>query len=101
LSFTSLAKFSSICALAFLMLSLHTQTTALLPLSVHFPLFPQFKLQVLAQPQWSPASPSRLLLLGDGEPLRSQKGVLKELPALFCTNVLQDSFPRDPTQQFL
>lgn len=33
--------------------------------------------------------------------MRSQKGVLKELPALFCTRSLKDSFPGDPTQQFL
>ena len=75
--------------------------TTLLPLSVHFPLFSQFKLQVLAQPQWSPASPARLLLLGDGEPLYLQKGALEELPALFCTHAFKGSFPGDPTQQFL
>jgi len=33
--------------------------------------------------------------------LHSQKGVLKELPALFCTHALKDSFPGVPTQQFL
>ena len=33
--------------------------------------------------------------------MHSQKGVLKELPALFCTHALKDSFPGDPTQQFL
>ena len=75
--------------------------TTLLPPSMHFPLFSQFELQVLALPRRSPASPAELLLLGDGEPLHSQKGVLKELPALFCTHALKDSFPGDPTQQFL
>ena len=39
--------------------------TTLLPLSVRFPLFPQFKLQVLAQPCRSAASPAPFLLLGD------------------------------------
>jgi len=48
-----------------------------------------------------PASPAHLLLLGDGEPLNFQKGILKELPALFCTHALKDGFPGDPTQQFL
>ena len=72
----------------------------LLPLSVHFPLFPQFQLQVLTKLQWLPASPAQLLL-GDGELLRSQKGVLKELPALFCTHALKDRFPEDPIQPFL
>ena len=38
---------------------------------------------------------------GDEEPLRSQKGVHKMLPALFCTHALKDSFPGHPTQQFL
>ena len=33
--------------------------------------------------------------------MRSQKGVLKKSPALFCTHALKDSFPGDPTQQFL
>ena len=33
--------------------------------------------------------------------MSSQKDVLKELPALFCTHALKDSFPGDPTQQFL
>ena len=33
--------------------------------------------------------------------MHSQKGVLKELPALFFTHALKDSFPGDPTQQFL
>ena len=31
----------------------------------------------------------------------SQKGVLQELPALFCTHALKDRFPADPIQQFL
>ena len=30
----------------------------------------------------------------------SQKGVLKELPALFCAHALKDMFPGDPPQQF-
>ena len=37
----------------------------------------------------------------DLEPLSSQKGVLKQLPGLFCAHALKDSFPGDPTQQFL
>ena len=74
--------------------------TTLFPLSVHFPLFPQFKLQVLAQPCQLPA-PALLLLLVDGELLRSQNSVLKELPALLWSYALKDSFPGDPTQQFL
>jgi len=75
--------------------------TTLLPLSVHYPLFSQFKLQELAQPRWSPASPARLLLLGDEELLRSQEGVLKKLPAFFCAHAIKDSFLGDPTQKFL
>ena len=31
----------------------------------------------------------------------SQKGVLPELPALFCTRAHKDSFPGDLTRQFL
>src|SRR5699024_3309469 len=41
--------------------------TTLLPPSMHFPLFSQFQLQVLALPRRSPASPAELLLRGDGE----------------------------------
>ena len=74
--------------------------TTLLPLPVRFPLFHQFKLQVLAQPCQLPA-PALLLLLVDGELLRSQNSVLKELPALLWSYALKDSFPGDPTQQFL
>jgi len=74
--------------------------TTLLPLPVQFRLFPQFKLQVLTQPQWSPASPAQLFLLVDGELLCSQEGGLKELPALFCTHAIKDCFPGDRTQQW-
>ena len=48
--------------------------TALLSLSVHFALFPQFTLQDLTQLQQLPPFPAQLLLLGDGKPLGSQKG---------------------------
>jgi len=33
--------------------------------------------------------PAQLLLLRDGEPSCSQKGILKELPALFCAHALR------------
>ena len=33
--------------------------------------------------------------------MHSQKGVLQELPALFCSYALKGIFPGDPTQQFL
>ena len=75
--------------------------TTLLPLPVPFPLFPQFKLQVLAHTCQSPTSSAQFLLPGDGKLLHSQKGVFKELPALFCAHTVKDSFPGDPTQQFL
>ena len=65
----------------------------LLPLSVHFLLFPQFKLQVLAQPCQFPASSARFLILDDGELSSLQKIVLKEFPAWLCSFVLLDSFP--------
>jgi len=69
-----------------------SQCSSLLPLSVHFLLIPQFNQQVLAQTCWFPVSSASFLLLGDGELLFSQKGVLKELSILFC------SFGRKNTQ---
>ena len=65
--------------------------TIRLPLPVHFPLFPQFKLQVLAQPCQLPISSAQFLLLGDGDLLCLKKGVLKEIPSLFCSYVLKAS----------
>ena len=72
--------------------------TSLLPLPVHLLLILQFYLQVLTQPCWFPASCASFLTLGDGELFYSQKGILKELPVVFCSHVPKDSFPGDLIQ---
>ena len=76
-----------------------SQCSSLLPLSVHFLLIPQFNQQVLAQTCWFPVSSASFLLLGDGELLFSQKGVLKELSILFCSFVPKNT-PGDLIQFF-
>jgi len=78
-----------------------TGYTTLLPLPEYFPLFTQFKLQVLAQPCWLPTSSAQFLLLWVGEFLQSPKCVLKELLVLFCSYARKGTFPGDPIQQFL
>ena len=71
--------------------------TSLLSLPACF-LIPQFKQQAFVQPCWFPASSTSFLMLGNGNLLWSQKGVLKEMPDLFCSCVPKSSIPGDLTQ---
>jgi len=75
--------------------------TFLLPLPVHFLLIPQYDQQVHAQPYQFPVSSAWFLMLGDGELLCFQKGVLKELTALLHSFVPRNSFPGHLIYQFL
>jgi len=92
--------FGSICALAFMIPVFFLGYTTLIPLPVHFPLFSQFKLQALAHPCRSSTFSSRFLL-GDGEFLCSQKGVLKELTVLFCPMPLRTVSQEIPSSSYL